>query len=264
MGERKTMTSVPYFAALKEILARIESEQINHIREAGALIGSLIAKGGVVHTFGAGHSHMIAEEAFFRAGGLAAVNAILDPRLLFLDGALASTHAERETGYAKLLLDREDIQPGDAAIIISNSGRNAVPVEMAQEMRAKDVKIVAITNLEQSSRSLSRHVSGKRLFELADIVIDNCIPEGDAVLEIPNRAQRIGPSSTIAGAAIVNAVMIEAASHLHKADLPIPLFASVNLPSTSDESLEAILARWAPRVRLFRTEDHGSAGSKSK
>ncbi len=258
------MTSVPYFAALREILARIESEQIANIREAGDLIGSVIAKGGVVHTFGAGHSHMIAEEAFFRAGGLAAVNPILDRRLLFLDGALESTRAERETGYAKLLLEREDIQPGDAAIIISNSGRNAVPIEMALEMRAREVKTIAITNLEQSSRSASRHVSGKRLFELADIVIDNCIPEGDAVLQIPDSSQRIGPSSTIAGAAIVNAVMIEAANYLHKAGLPVPLFASVNLLSSSDETLEAVLARWAPRVRLFRGQDHASLRSKSK
>ncbi len=258
------MTSVPYFAALREIIARIESEQIHNIRAAGALIGSVIAKGRVIHTFGAGHSHMIAEEAFFRAGGLAAVNPILDPRLLFLDGALESTRAERETGYAKQVLEREDIQSGDAAIIISNSGRNAVPIEMAQEMRVKAVKIIAITNLKQSSRSASRHVSAKRLFELADIVIDNCIPEGDAVLQMPNSSQRIGPSSTVAGAAIVNAVMIEAASHLHQAGLPIPLFASVNLPSSSDESLEAVLARWAPRIRLFRTQDGASARSKSK
>lgn len=83
------------------------------IREAGSLVASAIARGGILHTFGSGHSHMIAEEAFFRAGGLVPVNAILDERLLFLKGAIESTLAERESGYAQTLLEREDIQPND-------------------------------------------------------------------------------------------------------------------------------------------------------
>lgn len=168
---------------------------------------------------------------FTRGGEAAAVNPILDRRLVFLDGAMESTWAERETGYAKKLVEREDVRAGDIAIIVSNSGRNAAPIEMAQEMHARGVKAIAITNVAQSSRSTSRHASGKRLFELADIMIDNCIPEGDAVLPVPNSAQRIGPWSTVAGAAIVNSIMIEAASSLQKAEMTVPLLPSVNLQS---------------------------------
>lgn len=250
------MTAAQYLSALREILTRIETQQSEVIQESGVAVAETIGKGGVVHTFGSGHSHMIAEEAFFRAGGLAAVNPILDQRLVFLDGAMESTWAERETGYAKKLMQREDVRAGDTAIIISNSGRNALPIEMAQEMHERGAKVIAITNVAQSSRSTSRHASGKRLFELADIVIDNCIPEGDAVLPVPNSAQRIGPSSTVAGAAIVNAIMIEAASSLQKAGRTVPLLPSVNLQSGSDESVEVLLARWAHRVRLLRTPEN--------
>ncbi|MGO8720598.1 MAG: sugar isomerase domain-containing protein [Acidobacteriaceae bacterium] len=247
------MTSLLYFKALKEILTRIESEQISVIRDAGGIIASAIASGGILHTFGSGHSHMISEEAFYRAGGLAPVNPILDPRLLFLEGAMESTQAERESGYAHTLLSHQDILPNDVAIIISNSGRNAVPIEMALEMRSRGIKkIIAITNLAQSKRSGSRHVSGKRLFELADLIIDNCVPEGDAAVDIPGSSQKVGPTSTIAGAAIINAIIVEAAANLQQRGLPVPIFPSANNEVSSHQSLEALLAQWASRVPLFR------------
>src|SRR5262245_6827437 len=157
-----------YLEGLRTILDRIEREQAENIKQAGRLIADALGAGGVIHTFGTGHSHLIAEEAFFRAGGIAAVNPILDERLLFLKGALESTRAERESGLARTLIEREDIKAEDAAIIISNSGRNAAPVEMAWEMRARGVPVIAITNLEQSQAAAPRHSSGKRLFELAD------------------------------------------------------------------------------------------------
>jgi uncharacterized phosphosugar-binding protein len=203
--------------------------------------------------FGSGHSHIISEEAFFRAGGLAPVNPILDPRFLFLEGAMESTRAERESGYAKTLLCRHDIQSDDAAIIVSSSGRNAMPIEMALEMRYRGIKkVIAITNLSQSARSESRHASGKRLFELVDLVIDNCVPEGDAAVDMPDSVQKIGPTSTVAGAAIINAIIIEAAAALLQRGLPVPLLPSANIDSTSLHALEIMLARWAPRIPLFR------------
>jgi uncharacterized phosphosugar-binding protein len=252
MGDANHMMSLEYFTVLGALLSRIEMEQMRTIREAGKLVASSIARGGILHTFGSGHSHMIAEEAFFRAGGLAPVNAILDERLVFLKGAAESTHAERESGFAQVLLEREDIQPNDAAIIISNSGRNAVPIEMALGMRVRGVAVVAITNLRQSMRSSSRHSSGQRLFEVADLVIDNCVREGDAALDLPGTSQRIGPASTIAGVAIINAIIIEAISGLHEQGLPVPVFSSANVESASDTTMHSMMARWQSRVRLFR------------
>lgn len=215
------------------------------------MAAAAIAAGGVVHTFGSGHSHMISEEAFFRAGGLAPVNPILDDALIFLHGALESTRVERQSGYAATLLAREDVRPIDVAIVISNSGRNAVPIEMALAMQALGTKVIAITNPRQSATSASRHSTGKYLYEIADLVIDNCIPVGDAVLELPGLSQKMGPSSTVAGAAIINAVIIEAAAALQSMGATVPVIASANVGVGALSDMEAAFAKWAPRVRLL-------------
>ena len=146
----------------------------------------------MLHVFGTGHSHILAEEAFYRAGGLAAINPILDRRLMFFDGVMASTQAERETGYAGRILEREDVRAGDAAIVASNSGRNAVPIEMAVEFQRRGVKVIAIASLTHSRAGHSRHALGRRLFEIADIVIDTRIPAGDAAIAIPGSASPNG------------------------------------------------------------------------
>ena len=141
------MILTDYIDGLVNVLNRIRAEQAENIKLAGRIVADSISQGGVIHTFGTGHSHLIAEDAFFRAGGIAAINPILDERLIFLEGALESTRAERESGLALQLIEREDVRDVDAAIIISNSGRNAVPVEMALEMKKRGVKLIAITNL---------------------------------------------------------------------------------------------------------------------
>lgn len=243
-----------YLEGLRAILHRIEREQAENIRQAGRLIADALNAGGVIHTFGTGHSHLIAEEVFFRAGGVAAVNPILDERLLFLKGAFESTRAERESGLARALIEREDVKAQDAAVIISNSGRNATPVEMALEMRARGVPVIAITNLQQSQPAASRHSSGRRLFELADIVIDNCIPAGDALLALANLNTRTGASSTVAGAAIINSIVIEAISELLRRGEPAAVLPSANVEGSTADTLREILSRYRGRVRYLDLE----------
>jgi uncharacterized phosphosugar-binding protein len=251
LWKAQNVISAPYFASLQGILSQIATQQAKAIQEAGSLVAQAIAGGGVVHTFGSGHSHMIAEEAFFRAGGLAPVNPILDESLIFLRGAVESTRAERKSGLAQNLLALEDVRPVDAGIVISNSGRNAAPIEMALGMKALGIKVIAITNPRQAATSPSRHASGKYLYEVVDLVIDNCIPVGDAVLELPGLSQKMGPASTVAGAAIINAVMIEAAACLQSLGIKAPVISSANVGTGALEDIEAALADWAPRVRLF-------------
>jgi len=256
------MTSFDYIRALQDILQRIATTQRMAIRDAGHLVGQAFVHGGILHTFGSGHSHMIAEEAFFRAGGLAPVNAILDERLLFLKGALESTAAERQFGYAQTILSREDVRPNDVAIVISNSGRNAVPIEMTLGLQSRGVKVIAITNARQSAAASSRHSSGKRLFELADIVIDNCVPPGDATLSLPGIAHKLGPSSTVAGAAIINSIIIEAALYLQQNAHRVPVLLSANLQASSDKALKRSLAPWKSRIRLMHLEENDGASSR--
>ena len=245
-----------YISALQELLEHIKVQQVEAIRHAGILIADALQAGGIIQTFGSGHSHMVAEEAFYRAGGMVPVNPILDRRLLFLDGALESTMAERQPGYAHEILQREEVTSKDVAILISNSGRNAVSIEMALELRSKGLKLIAITNVNQSRQSASRHASGKRLFELVDIVIDNCAPVGDAVLPLPGQYsnQHIGPTSTVAGAAIINSILIEAAAQMLRRQLPIPIFPSANVDTFDEGVLETLLERYSDRIRYFRHE----------
>lgn len=243
-----------YIDELQVILERIRREQATAIKQAGSIVADALAAGGVLHTFGTGHSHLIAEEPFFRAGGIAAVNPILDERLMFLRGALESTRAEREAGLSRALIEREDIRPRDAAIIISTSGRNAAPVEMALEMKARGVQVIAITNVQHSQASSPRNQSGKRLFELADVVIDNCTPAGDALLTLPGLNARAGASSTVAGATVINSIIIEALIELLRRGEEVWVLPSANVDSTTPEVLRHILGRYRERIRYLDLE----------
>jgi len=243
-----------YIEGLRTILERLKREQAENIKQAGRLVAESLDAGGVIHTFGTGHSHLIAEEAFFRAGGITAVNPILDERLIFLKGALESTRAERESGLASRLIEREDIRPQDAAVITSNSGRNAAPIEMALEMRARGARVIAITNLEQSRGADSRHPSGRRLFELADVTVDNCAPHGDALVSLPGLDSRMGATSTVAGAAIINSIMVEAAVELLRRGESVPVLPSANLEGVTEEALVRALRPYRTRIRYFDSE----------
>lgn len=262
--EGSSMSFIQYIDGLQSVLDRVKREQGGNIEKAGRLVADALSAGGIVHAFGTGHSHLIAAEAFFRAGGIAAVNPILDERLIFLKGALESTRTERESGFARSLVEREDIRAEDVGIVISNSGRNAAPIEMALEMQARGLKVIAITNLEQSRPSASRHSSGKKLYELADVSIDNCVPAGDALLTLPGLASRIGSSSTVAGAAIINSVIIEAVVELLRRGESVPVLPSANVEGVSEESLSVILSRYKGRIKYLDVDAAGVGGQEPR
>jgi len=247
-----------YITELQALLERIKLEQSTAIAASGRLVADTLVGDGVIHTFGTGHSHLIADEAFFRAGGIAAINPILHERLVFLRGALESTRAERVSGFAKILIEQERIGPNDVAILISNSGRNNVPVEMALEMKTRGVKVIAITSIAQSRSSVPLHSSGKRLFELADVTIDNCVPPGDALLTLPGLASRVGPSSTVAGAAIINSLIIEAVAETLRRGHEAPVLPSANIDGVTEGQLKELLVRYQGRIRYLDVEEAGT------
>jgi len=141
---------------------------------------------------------------FIRAGGLANINTMLDDTITSANGARKGSMMERVSDLAEIVWDQYEIYKDDAMIIISNFGRNYVPGEIAIKAKKKELTLVAITSLDHSKNCQSRHCSGKRLFELADIVIDNCIPGGDNLLNF--NGIKSEPGSTIAGVFIVNSI----------------------------------------------------------
>ncbi len=166
-----------YLASARHVLEEISLEQI---REAAELLAAALRSKGIIHVFGSGHSSMLAQEVFFRAGGLVPVSPILNARLGFACGVLESTEFERRVESADLLMRNVSFLSEDVGIVISNSGRNTLPIEIALRMKSAGMKVIALTNLQQSRQAKSRHASGKRLFEVADALLDNRCPPGDA------------------------------------------------------------------------------------
>jgi len=224
------MLAERYFGKLVELLKELEETQMENINNAAGLISDAIKEGKSIFVFGCSHSAILTEEVLYRAGGLMLINPIFGPGLtLDIKPVTLTSQMERLEGYGKTLLDFSPVSADDVLIVISNSGRNAVPVEMAMEAKNRGIKVIALTSLAYSQSVSSRHSSGKRLFELADVVLDNCCPTADAILEVEGLRERIGPGSTIAGAALMNAIMIKVVENLMKLNIEPPIYVSANL-----------------------------------
>jgi uncharacterized phosphosugar-binding protein len=216
-----------YYQTILDLLKEINDTQADAIEQAGIIVAKSIKDGGLVHTFGSGHSAAIAYEAHGRAGGFAAVHAIIDP----LRGL-----SEKVEGYGRALMAPVRLFPRDTMIIISNSGRNSLPIEIATVAKEQGLPVIAITSLAHSKSVSSRHSSGKRLFELADIVLDNHGDPGDAAVNLPGFDVPVGPTSTITGAFVINEIMISAAEWLLENGIQPPIFKSANLDGSREHN----------------------------
>jgi uncharacterized phosphosugar-binding protein len=218
-----------YFEVIRRLLDEVQAKNADALDHAAEIVADALQRGDILHTFGTGHSHLIAEELFDRAGGLIPVNPILDEGVMLHISAMSSTEFERMPGYAAIILKRYRIAPGDVMLIASNSGRNAVPLEMALAARDRGLKVIAMTALDYSRSQPSRHASGKRLFELADVVLDTCGLPGDAVMGVPGVAQKVASTSTVIGAALAQALVHNVAHKLAKRGLTPPILTSANI-----------------------------------
>jgi len=198
-----------YWNALRGQLDRIVSLQRPAVVQAAEWIVEGFGGGRFLWTFGTGHSHLLALEMFYRAGGLVRVIPMLDEDLMLHRSATRSTLLEREPGRAAGLLDRYGVSRGDVLIIASNGGRNTVPVEMALGAREREARVVALTSLAQTRAWPSRHPSGRHLADVADLVLDNGGVDGDAVVALPGLDSRAGPTSTITGAFLLNLLAVQ-------------------------------------------------------
>jgi len=223
-----------FFKKIEEILHKVRETQSDSINTIAQKLSDVLINGGIVYTFGAGHSHMLSEETAGRAGGLMQMRAILEPELMEIQGRGKSTQVERTSGYAKIIFDANAIREKDALIVISNSGRNPVPVEMAEEAQKAGVLVIALTNLEHSKSVTSRCPDGKKLYEVCDYVLDNCGVTGDAALEVEGKPYSIGSTSTIAGAIILQALVVEIIGIMLKNGVEPAILMSGNLDGTDE------------------------------
>jgi uncharacterized phosphosugar-binding protein len=238
-----------YFDQLQVLMAALR-KQGPRIERAARIMAECIAGGGVVHFFGSGHSHMMAEEVFHRAGSLFAFNAMLDINLTTL-GSLNAGMVERAEGYAKVILTSFDVRPGEVVVIVSNSGINAVPIELAIEARKLGATAIAITSAENYRAAKSRHSSGQKLTDVVDLTIDSGVPVGDAILSLDGLETKVAASSTALGAALMNACVAQTTEDLLEMGYPPPAIVSQNVPG-GDEHNAALVERYRSRLPLLK------------
>lgn len=203
-----------YFHELQGVLERVVASQSEPIGLAAEAISRAISQGGILHTFGTGHSHLIAEEFYYRAGGLVSVNPILFDGLMLHRDPVLSTHLERLSGLAATILESQMISPVDVAFVASNSGANAVSRELALEMQRRGITVIAMTSITHATSKEARATEGVRLHDIADIVIDNGGVVGDAIVSVDGFDQKVAPTSTAIGAAIANAIVAQTVANL--------------------------------------------------
>jgi uncharacterized phosphosugar-binding protein len=232
-----------FYEASNQIQAEAYAANQATLKSAGEVIAKSIAADGVLHTFGSGHSQILASEIERRAGGLVPVSSINDP---------ADGWPEQIPGYGARLFQRYAyqyaVQPDDCIIVISNSGRNASPIEVALEAKAAGLTVIVLTSLNMSKASTSRHPSGKKLYELGDYVLDNCGVPGDAALDAEGFPYKVGPTSTMSGALILNLLSMEIIENLIAMGVTPPTFVSQNADGGAEHN-EALAKKFRHRIR---------------
>lgn len=222
-----------YYEFVDKTLKRLYQDNRENIEMAARLLFETECKKGRIYTFGTGHSHMIGQDLYARAGGYAKVYPINEIELTLATHPTKSTKIERTCEYADVLESLYDVKENDVVIVASNSGRNSLVVEYITRLKNKGVKIIAITSLEHSKKIESRHISKKRLFELADVVLDNMAPYGDAGVKINDNVV-MGPISTMSGSFLVQSVIGRFVELLSEHDMDTPVFRSSNMDGADE------------------------------
>lgn len=243
-----------YFHRIHELLTLIEREEGDRMREAARRVAEGLKRGGIVQLFGCGHSHLLAEEVFYRAGGLVPVKPILIEPLMLHEGAVRSSRLERQNDYAATFLPDQEIQKEDVVFVLSTSGRNPVPIDVALYAKEQGAYVIGITSPKYAQSQPSRHKGGKRLHEVVDLVIDNHAPVGDALLTHPKVAVPFAPSSTVTGAALLNGILAEAVALLAENGVEPPVFLSGNMEG-ADAHNKRLIAQYRKRIPLLDSDE---------
>ncbi|MET9748126.1 SIS domain-containing protein [Streptomyces ardesiacus] len=229
MSDRKPAGQ--FLDAAIDLLRRVRDEEADSIEAAGTLLADTVQGGGRLFAFGAGHSSLAAQDVVYRAGGLALMNLLAVPGVVGVDvmPATLGSALERVDGLASAVLDSSPLRAGDALVIISLSGRNALPVEMAMNARALGVRVIGVTSVAYAEETTSRHASGTFLKDHCDIVLDSKIAVGDAELTLDTVPAPFAPASTVVTSALMQAMTATAAAALADRGIEPPLLRSGNV-----------------------------------
>lgn len=230
-----------YFTRATALLLRARETNAPTLAKLGEVLGRSIAEGGVVHTFGSGHSEVIAREIIGRAGGLVCVTGLYDTTGGFIENLV---------GYGTKLVERYDrqyqLRAGETFIVISNSGKNSSPIEVALHAKSRGLNVVALTSVEMAKQVSTVHPEGRKLHEIADFTLDNCGAMGDALIDTGDGVMG-GPTSTVIGAMLLNLLSLEVIAWLRANGHTPPILRSQNLPGAIEHNRE-LGKRYAGRL----------------
>jgi uncharacterized phosphosugar-binding protein len=256
------MSSNKFLSALRAILDKIETTQVENINQAATWIAEAIMADRFAVLFGSGHSFMPTMDTYPRIGsypGWLPIHELATSYVARTSGDVGLRQAlflEKVEGYGKLVLSNYAVEPRDVMVCVSNSGVNTMAVEIALEAKKFGLKTIGVTSIAHSKASTSYHSSGKRLFEVVDLVLDTCVPQGDAQVQVPGFAYKVGSASTIAGCIIMQSLVSETAARLSAHNYFPPVFPSHNAKVSEEAtaSLEEDIERWfAEDARRIKT-----------
>ena len=234
-----------YFEEVQALLTIVGEQEKQSIKESVDHISKAVMSDGIIHLFGSGHSHILTEEVFYRAGGLAAIRPIFVEDLMLFKGASRSSQLERQNDLSEKFMHDEDIRPGDVCIVISSSGVNPVPIDVATIAKEKGAFVIGLTSPEYAKSCPSRHKQKHYLHDVVDLVIDNHIAKGDTLLKSNNIS--FGSGSTVIGAVLLNMVFTQVIQTIIESGETPPVFLSSNIEG-ADEHNQKIIAKYKTRI----------------
>lgn len=230
-----------YSGALLETLNRAFDTQADALREGARLLKEATLGGRNIFAFGCSHAILPMLEMYYRTGGMATINPVRAPGLcLDVDPATMTSAMERMRDYGRVIVDGQPLSAGDVIIVHSVSGRNSVSIDVALRAKEKGAKVIVLTNLAMSRAVTSRHPDGVKLYEVGDVVIDNCGCLGDAAIDVPGVPEKVAPTSTAVGAALMNAMMAQAVADIVDAGGVPPVFVSANVDGGDEHNREML------------------------
>ena len=243
------MSVAQYRDRITEALNRIWETQISNIEHVSATMADCIVGGGLVHLFGSGHSVLPVQDMFPRYGAFPGFRPLMDMRLMWMNvigsgGAKGLLWLERREGYASVLFENEPIRAGDVMMVFSHGGLNAAGIEVLQESKKRGLTTVAITSMDNYRRRESTHSSGKKLPDVADYVIDNCIPAEDALVTINGWKAPVAAGSTVSTVTIAMAIVAQVATELAARGHNPPVFVSPNVPGIPADNNNQVYAAY--------------------